>query len=274
MNPPSEQRFGREGDEESAGGARTVHLVPFTGSHPAAVLLLLRTPLPVSALIAGSIAPDLPYYLPFAPGWSTHGAVAVVSIDVVLGGAAWSVWHGLLAAPAVAFAPEPVRARLVDRVEIGLRSRVASVRQLLLVLLALAVGAGTHVLWDEFTHPGRWGTEHLPVLASIHGAMPGYRWLQHASGLVGAAALAIWLVGWWRQTKPMPVRARPAAPWLWAGLLVLGTATGLTAAVEAPTPRAAGFEGATRGGAVVMVAAVLLALAWHLDQRTERPAPP
>ena len=38
--------------------------MPFTASHPAAILPFLRTPLPASALVAGSIAPDLPYYVP------------------------------------------------------------------------------------------------------------------------------------------------------------------------------------------------------------------
>jgi hypothetical protein len=37
--------------------------VPVTGGHPAAVLPLLRTPLPASALVAGSLAPDVPSYL-------------------------------------------------------------------------------------------------------------------------------------------------------------------------------------------------------------------
>jgi hypothetical protein len=260
-------------DEESGGPARTVHFVPFTGSHPAAVLLLLRSPLPVSALIAGTIAPDLPYYLPFSPGWPTHQAASVVSIDVVLGGVAWLAWHWLLAAPAVAFAPDGVRARLVDRVVIGLRPRIDSARNIVLVLLALAIGAGTHVLWDEFTHPSSWGTEHLPALASEWGGLPVHRWLQHGSGLIGAAVIAAWLIRWWQQTEPRPVRARPAAPWIWAGLLVVGTVAGLTAAIGASSPRAAGFAGATRGGAAAFVVAVALALAWHVADHNNRSLP-
>jgi hypothetical protein len=260
-------------DEASGGGAPTVHFVPFTGSHPAAVFLLRRTPLPVSALIAGSIAPDLPYYLPFSPGWSTHQAAAVVSIDVLLGGLAWLVWHGLLAAPTVAFAPDGVRARLVGRVVFGLRSRVDSVRRVVLVLLSLASGAATHVVWDAFTHPHRWGTEHLPVLVSMWGGMPVYWWLQHGSGMVGAAVICGWLIGWWRKTEPLPVPERTAAPWIWTALLLLGTAAGLTAVIDASSPRAAGFAGATRGGAAVIVAAVGLALAWHIAERNNRRAP-
>jgi hypothetical protein len=204
------------GDEECGLGSRTVHFVPFTGSHPAAALLLSGTPLPLTALIAGTVAPDLLYYLPFSPGWPTHEAAGVVTVDLLLGGAAWLMWHGLLAAPAVAFAPDSVRARLVGRVELGLRARLGSVRDVVLVLAALAVGAATHVVWDEFTHRDRWGAEHLPVLASSWDGVPGYRWLQHGSGLIGAAVLVAWMIRWWRTTEPEPIRSRPVAPLIWA----------------------------------------------------------
>ncbi|NHC44829.1 DUF4184 family protein [Motilibacter aurantiacus] len=33
------------------------------------------------------------------------------------------------------------------------------------VLGCPAAGAATHVLWDELTHAGHWGTAHLGVLA-------------------------------------------------------------------------------------------------------------
>lgn len=38
--------------------------MPFTGSHPAAVLPLLRWGLIPSALVIGSMSPDLGYFLP------------------------------------------------------------------------------------------------------------------------------------------------------------------------------------------------------------------
>jgi hypothetical protein len=47
----------------------------------------------------------------------------------------------------------------------------------------------------------------------------------------------------------------------------------LTAAIDASDPRAAGFEVATRGGAAVIVAAVALALAWHIAERRHQRAP-
>ena len=65
--------------------------MPFTGSHPAAVLPLLRTPLPASALVAGSIAPDVPFYLPVELPWATHTALAVVTVDLLVAALAWAL---------------------------------------------------------------------------------------------------------------------------------------------------------------------------------------
>ena len=87
--------------------------MPFTGSHPAAVLPLLRTPLPASALVAGSIAPDVPSPLPGPPPWR-RTALAVVTVEVMLGGLAWALWHALLA-------PAVLPARVRGRDDAGLR---------------------------------------------------------------------------------------------------------------------------------------------------------
>lgn len=60
--------------------------------------------------------------------------------------------------------------------------------------VAVVIGAVAHVGWDEFTHPGRWGTAHVPALAAVWssplGALPGYQWAQYASGVFGLDILA------------------------------------------------------------------------------------
>ncbi|OEV34905.1 hypothetical protein HS99_0034890 [Kitasatospora aureofaciens] len=109
--------------------------MPFTLSHPAAVLPLLRAagergPLVASALVAGSMAPDVPFFaeslLPgvYGRGGLTHAWWAVPTLDVAIAGALVAGWHGLLRArsatrrwsrpPAggVAGGPEPVRTRV------------------------------------------------------------------------------------------------------------------------------------------------------------------
>ena len=244
--------------------------MPFTGSHPAAVLPFLRTGLPPSALVAGSLAPDVPFYLPATPGLRTHTALAVVTTDVVLGALLWAVWHGLLARPALAWAPAALAARLPGAAPPGLRRRLRTPAR---VAAALAVGAATHVLWDEFTHPGRWGAEHVPALARTWAGMPGHAWAQDASGAVGALVLTVWAVRRWRRAPalrhPTPVR------WWWAPWAVVAltaAAAGASRAAGAPDLRSAAVDAAFAGGGAGAAAAVLLALAWTLSGRTGRRA--
>lgn len=243
--------------------------MPFTPSHAAAVLPLLRTPLPASALIAGSVAPDLGFYLPVEQPWPTHTATAVVSVDVLLACVAWALWHGLLARPALRAAPAALRARLAG-VPLGLRVRLSSAARLGWTLLAFAVGTGTHVLWDEFTHPRRWGPQTFPVLAEQWGVMPGYRWLQYVSSVVGGVVLVGWLLLWWRRTP-----ARPAGPpgrrWPWVLLSAVAGITGTIAALPAADPGSAIYAAATWGGGAALGVAAVLALVWQLRRRRRSP---
>ena len=244
--------------------------MPFTGSHPAAVLPFLRTPLPASALVAGSLAPDLPYYLPVHPGFRTHTALAVVTTDLLLGAVLWALWHGVLAAPARWAGPAALRGRL-DDVRPGLRRRLRTPGQAALVVAALVVGAATHVLWDEFTHPGRWGVEAVPWLRDSWAGLPGHRWAQEGSGVLGLLVLLAWLVTWWRRTAVVPAPPRPGwwAPWL--VIAVAGTAGGLTAVPGAPDARSAAVDAAFRGGGVAVATALLLAVAWWGTRDSARP---
>jgi len=241
--------------------------MPFTGSHPAAVVPLFGTALPASALVIGSMSPDIPYFFQEVSG-ITHTVVGIFTIDLLLGGGAWLVWHGLLAAPAVAVAPWSVRVRLAGRADPGLMRRVSSVRHVLLVALALIVGAATHVGWDAFTHDGRWGVRHLPFLTVMWHGHPVYAWAQYASGVFGAVVLTSWLVWWWRTTTPAPVPqvqgpAWEQAGWAWPALLTAGAVTGFAAALHGHSLHTMGFRAVTYGAAVVVGLGAVLALAWH-----------
>ena len=241
--------------------------MPFTGSHPAAVLPFLRTGLPASALVLGSMAPDVPYYLPVDPGVRTHTLASIGTVDVLIGLLAWALWHGLLAAPALATAPAAVRERVVGRVRVGLRGRVAGVRDAALLVLALALGSATHVLWDAFTHRGRWGAEHVGLLADTWLGRPGHAWAQDVSGVLGALLLIGWLVRWWRRTPRLPAPAR-IHRWAWPSVAGAGTVAAVAGALGTTDVRSAAVVGAFTGGGVAVLAAVLLALAWQV--RPER----
>jgi hypothetical protein len=198
--------------------------MPFTPSHVAAVLPLrglARGALPFAALAAGSMAPDLPYFVPPLDGLNrwTHTAAGMVSVDVVLGLVMWAVWRSI--APTLhELSPTAVRERWHPAGWPGRAWWGAPV--------AVAVGAATHLAWDEFTHPGRWATRHLDVLSASYpgpfGPLPGYQYAQYASGAIGLAALAWVALRLPRTPAPAPGSRRlaRALPWLCLAAGVLG----------------------------------------------------
>ena len=275
--------------------------MPFTGSHPAAVLPLLRTGLPPSALVIGSMAPDLPYFVPLPVGGGlTHTLIGVVTVDLALALAAYAVWHALLVAPLLAWAPQPLRDRLPDRPSVrspvdpatSVPARAGRSRRVALAAVGCAVGALTHVVWDAFTHPGRWGTERVAWLEAGHGPLPGYRWAQYASGVVGLVLVATWVRGWWRRNQPRT--GTPGA--VHAGsstdrqggrggptpaLALLGVVAGaLAGAAVKPLPalvdgdlgpRHAAFLLITGAGSGALLALAVLTCWWHAGTGRRRP---
>jgi len=251
--------------------------VPFTVSHVAAVVPMARSPLVTSALVIGSMSPDIPYYLPlFVGSEATHSPVGVVSIDVLLSLAVFMAWHGFLTRPAIDCAPTAVRGRIPSQAVHPLSTRLSSLRQVLLVLLSTSVGATTHVAWDSFTHAGGWGTTHVAWLAEQHGLLPGYGWAQYGSGILGALVISLWLAQWWRSTPvaPSSSRLRPVvAARAWLSVLAAGAAGAafgglgpLTSSGD-PDLGSTAFFAATSGITMAALVAFLLAASWHLLTR-------
>jgi hypothetical protein len=240
------------------------------------VLPLIGIGLAPSALVIGSMSPDFPF---FAPGpfdsTFTHSLVGVVTADVVLSLGVYAVWHVLLAPAGLAVAPQSLLRRLPADAAPGLRRRVASPRLVLLVALGCAVGALTHVLWDSFTHEGRWGARHVPWLNEQHGALPGYLWAQYVTGVIGVAILAGWLVRWWRSTPHAPTDGHVPLPAVVAvAVIVLATLLGaFTGALPALTEEggpdldSAAFDAITRGGTAAGLAVIVTAAAILVRKR-------
>ena len=241
--------------------------MPFTGSHPAAVLPLMRLGLVPSALVIGSMAPDLPYYLPLSiDSAKTHSPVGVFGIDLLLGLLAYAVWRVLVGPLAVAIAPAALRARLPRWVRFRWS---ADPGPALLVIASLIAGAATHVLWDEFTHIHRWGYRHVGWLAARHGPMEGYRWAQYGSGVIGGLLIALAVRSWWRSaavTRPAPPSALAPGPVVVVLVSVgLATLAGVGAAVARTMMQDTGirrglFLVATWGGGAGLVAVLLAAV--------------
>lgn len=249
--------------------------MPFTLTHPAAVLPLVRTPLPSSALVIGSMSPDLPLRLIGTATAHSHSAGGLFGVDLAFGLVMWVLWHGLLSGPALAAAPVAVRVRCA-RLTIGLGPRLRDPRRLAAVPVALVVGGATHVLIDSFTHIDRWGVRRLPALSEVYAGHAGYSYLQYGGSVLGMAVIALWLRRIWNRS---PTAASTAdEPAVIAGLrwgpLAAWTAIAAAGGVGALIGVAAypagsgwlvlGYLMMIRAGVLVAVAAGLLALTWHL----------
>jgi hypothetical protein len=182
------------------------------------------------------MAPDLPYFAgEFALGDITHAWWGVPTVDVVITAALVAVWHLLLRAPLVALLPlrwaRAAELLTAPRERTGPRTvRPKGVGRF---ALSAAIGAATHVGWDGFTHPGRFGSRLIPALQTVSVlGRPLYAALQYGSSAVALVLLARYLVRELRRAAE--AGGRPCAMTLEAGRrrLVL-LATGLAAVAGA-----------------------------------------
>lgn len=226
--------------------------MPFTPSHAVVALPFVRTPLLPAAVAVGAMAPDLPLFLrgtPLSYQLLHTDVVASAGVALVL----LAIWYLVLRPATRELSPEPLARLLPPTWDTTGRAVWDDVRAArpgahrgvwrhgavfaLCAGLSLVVGVVSHIVWDAFTHEGRWGVRLLPVLGEPWGPLLGYKWLQYGSGLVGIAVLAgaAWL--WVRGRHPSQVdRVVPggvrvawwcslpvllASAWVW-GLAVRG----------------------------------------------------
>ncbi|STD09090.1 Uncharacterised protein [Dermatophilus congolensis] len=246
--------------------------MPVTFAHPAAVLPLLRTPIPFAALSIGAMIPDTPLFMPWIPITydATHTLTGILTFDLIAASALWYAWWNLIRHPLLDAAPAPLRRRI---------TLTQQRPPLPLVALGAAIGAATHVIWDEFTHAGRWGATTIPLLATTHAGLPGYKWAQYISGIGGLTALAITAVVLTLRAPASPAtprrHPRTALLVLTLPLLAAATATTLTAL---PVLAAGGelrdllYGAITRSALAATIALIAASAAWHLAVKKNRHA--
>lgn len=171
--------------------------MPFTPSHAVVALPFIRTPLVPAAVAVGAMAPDLPLFVrgtPIAYAW-THD-LRWIPLTLVLALGLLLAWRMLLRPAARELSPTWLARRLPPEWDQGpgatWRETFPSAGGIVLLVVSLALGVATHIVWDLFTHEGRGGVEAIPALDAMWGPLAGYKWLQHGSSVVGLAILAVW----------------------------------------------------------------------------------
>lgn len=182
--------------------------MPFTLSHPAAVVPLARNGLVLSALVVGSMAPDFPYFIHLSTASQYGHTLSGVFLFCVPAGLVvlW-VFHNVLKLPLLTLLPLSYQERLISVVG---NFRFSPLRRFFLIILSLVLGAFTHIAWDSFTHPHAWGVHQFPVLNTPiiytpQGSIRVFKLLQYGSTVTGAALLIYWYLKWFRGTSRHPV---------------------------------------------------------------------
>ncbi|ASU36675.1 DUF4184 family protein [Mucilaginibacter xinganensis] len=169
--------------------------MPFTFSHPAVVLPLgrLAKGLSLTGLVIGSMVPDFEYLIRMRMlSRYSHTWQGFIWFDIPLAYILVILYEIF------------VKDKLITHLPAGINRRFFSLRgfityytlkYFLAILISVAIGAATHILWDGFTHPGGMFVKRFAYLSRIV-KVHGYRFyiytlLQHASTAAGALIILI-----------------------------------------------------------------------------------
>jgi hypothetical protein len=181
--------------------------MPFTFAHPAAVLPLRRRFkwLQTVPLIVGSVAPDLPYYVPMRFNrlmLDTHTLMGVLWLDLPIG-LAVLLFGFVFRRPLTALLSPRARALCLQSVQHFSDQPLHWVW----APFAIIVGAWTHLLWDSVTHDNGWVVRRVAALS----APISLGWytgslchvMQYVSSIAGL--LILWI--WFRRLPGPPVES-------------------------------------------------------------------
>jgi hypothetical protein len=276
--------------------------VPFTPSHAVVALPFVRTPLPFGAVAVGSMAPDVPLFFPVGVTYEqTHGFPSLLLFSVPVAVLLYLVWRVLLRPAARALLPTWIGSRLPTSWEarghrygpeaghgpgtgVDTGSGPGLARTAPWALVALVLGVLTHVFWDAFTHPDRFGSTLIPALAEQWGPLVGTQWAQYVSSAGGLIVLGIAAARYLRRTPPTTTPGTAAlvsaarirlvfwaslAAALVAGVVIVAATRGLPTDVH--TAKSFTFFAGTLAGALVLVATAVAAVAVQLIRARAHP---
>jgi hypothetical protein len=194
--------------------------MPFTFSHPAIVFpikKLFGKYLSLSALIIGCISPDFEYFLRMRiNSHYSHHLINGLLFNLFIGLILLFIFHEL------------VKKSLIDNLPNYFQIRLQKVRNfdwlvyfkqnITATLLALIIGAYTHIIWDMFTHKGGYFVELLQLESNFfHFSYPWYKVLQHGSSIIGGLII-IYLFHYQKKTE---ITKQNNYPKYWLYFLIL-----------------------------------------------------
>ncbi|MEO8204912.1 MAG: DUF4184 family protein [Chthoniobacterales bacterium] len=203
--------------------------MPFTLSHPAAVLPFVRwTPkwLSFAAMVIGSLTPDVSYFFPRprVSAWA-HTFPGSFAWDLPVGIVLFGFFL-FLREPLCRLLPSPNRELLLPLAQEKIRWSPAFA---LKIGFSVLLGVWTHTLWDSFTHQHGFFVERIPALSRTlfvvwNIDIPCFWVVQHISTFAGLGILIGAYIFWLRSKgvkNPLRLKADGWRYALWSFVLII-----------------------------------------------------
>ena len=201
--------------------------MPFTLSHAAAALPFRKYKPIWPALVIGTFAPDLQYFIMLEEDRSGHRFPDLLLFTLPVALLTLWLFEWIVKGPVIELLPRGIQRRLQDKLQ---PLAFTGWKQFGLIVLWICVGIATHLVWDQFTHsyawlPSQWTWLKRSVPVPFLHPMPMAKVLQHASTVLGLAILSGWLLAWYRRTPPLPTKDSREFPGLAKVAIAFGMGT-------------------------------------------------
>lgn len=171
--------------------------MPFTAAHPAIVLPLAWLPprwISITGLVIGSMTPDFEYFFRMKlESEYSHTLLGLLWLNLPVSLLLAFLYHQWVRDPMISSLPNFFQRRLARYQKFNWREHFRA--NWYIVLLSLLIGAGSHILWDSFTHEHTYFVQNIPFLRSTLNlagfSIPVYKILQHGGTLLGFAFMAL-----------------------------------------------------------------------------------
>jgi hypothetical protein len=171
--------------------------MPFTFSHPAIVLPLkkiLGKPLSLTGLVIGSITPDFEYFIRMKIQSNySHSVLGLFWFDLPLGLLLTFIYHLIVRDQFISNLPKVLNGKLSAFKHFDWLTYFK--QNWIIVVVSIFIGAASHILWDDFTHPTGYFVCRIAwlnseaVIFKIH--VRAYNILQQLSSLFGGIIVVL-----------------------------------------------------------------------------------
>jgi uncharacterized protein DUF4184 len=223
------------------------------------------------------MAPDFPYFILLTDMTRSWHTVPYFLYSVPAGIAMLWVFHRFLKCPMLSLCPESLQVRVSEEDTY----RFWPLPRIFWIAVALIIGAVTHIVWDDFTHPHGYFVEHWAALRMYTPWWPHrpmYSFLQGFCSVIGLALLGVVYIRWLKRApvvRRMPdslITPRIQSLIVMLGAIVaavLGSAYGLLEAGRFPQYSrnvfaVQGLIGAMSAG---FLQAMLFSTWWHVRKQ-------